>query len=215
MKIKSVARPTQFTEPWKAASFHQPSSCWRRSPYQNFLDFRDQSLSFCFLLSVNVLVELNRSTLLGSGNCFVKALKGFNLGENWAYVMVTYLNTITVFFCHCHQIIHSSFISVLCLSLAQPCAHELEWRISLLFSVTLHPNVLGCLDPALHVLGYLNDILHTFLLYCIWLVVSKSTGSLRCSDKLILSLCFLGIPLIHLLENNLFLKLPSILSHNH
>ena len=69
MKIKSVARPTQFTEPWKAASFHQPSSCWRRSPYQNFLDFRDQSLSFCFWLSVNVLVEFNRSMLLGSGNC--------------------------------------------------------------------------------------------------------------------------------------------------
>ena len=138
--------------------------------------------------------------------------KGFNLGENLAYVMIAYLNTITVFFCHCHQTIHLSFIYVLCLSLAQLYAHELEWRISLLFNMTLHPNVLGYLNPSLHVLGYLNDILHTFPLYCIWMAVSKSTGSLRCSDKLILSLCFLGIPLIHLLENIHFLSYQAYLA---
>ena len=110
-----------------------------------------------FCLSVIVLVELNRSTLLGSGKSFVKALKAyelilkrrFNLGENLAYVLIAYLNTITVFFCCYYQTFHLSFCSVLCLSLAQLYAHELEWRNPLLFSMTLHSNVLGYLWPCI------------------------------------------------------------------
>ena len=160
--------------------------------------------------------------VLGFWNYFVKTIKseywgwmrGFNLGENLAYVLIAYPNTNhSLLLLLLSDFFHLSFCSVLCLSLAQLYAHELEWRNSLLFSMTLHAKCTWLSDPAFQMYLVIWIVFSMpFLLYCIWLTVSKSTGSLRYSDKLISSLCFLGIPLIHLLKNIHFLSYQAYLA---
>ena len=151
--------------------------------------------------------------------------KGFNLGENLACVLIAYPNTksqssfatvIRLFssiFLFCTLSKFSSalcswtwikFSSILC---------SWNWmRNSLLFSMTLHLYVLGYLWPCIPC-TWLSKLYSPYLFQsCIWLAVSKSIGSLRYYDKLISSLCFLGIPLIHLLKNIHFLSYQAYLA---